>query len=589
MKSREYLTEDKTIKFLDRKLWQRLGMMFRGHEVLVSIAFACVMAAEFLPQFQPRLLMQIVDGPVQNRDMAGIFPYGMMFLAVVFLSGALKYIASVSSQAVALRIIHKLRLDLFSRVQRYSLVFFKRTPVGRLMTRLTSDIDAITTMFSEGFVDLAGALLMLIFPILFMFALNWKLALAVLAVTPLVATATSIFRIKVRAVNVKIRGTIAALNTLMQESLSGNHILQMFGKLNQQKEMFHGINSELKQHWLRNVLYYAVYFPVVNGLTEISIMAMYFIGGYLFFRDQVTVGTLMAFSWYMGMFWRPMREISERYTQLQSALAAAERVFTLSDLSGELPAGNCEANPGPVTLACENVSFCYKENQPVLKNISFTLEEGENLALVGATGSGKSTLVSLCNGSYLPDSGGIKLNGQLIQDYRPGIIQGIMSYVPQDVYLFAESVAFNIALSDHVDLDRMKEVCRYVNAHSFISQMREGYQSRITERGENLSTGQRQLLAFARALYHNPRILLLDEATSAIDTETEELIQDAMGKLTMGITSLVVAHRLSTIKAADRILVLHKGEIREQGTHRELLAKKGIYRKLYQLQKTESL
>jgi ATP-binding cassette subfamily B protein len=563
--------------------------MLLQHKLLVVVSFVGILAGEFLPQFQPKILMDMIDGPIAQGELHRLWPYGAWFLAIVMVSSALRYISTVASQTLALRIIHSLRQELFQKVQSYHIDFFKRTPVGRLMTRLTNDIDSLNAMFSSGFVELAGSFLLLIFPIFFMLYLDWRLALVSLVCIPFMTYFTSLFRVKVRNINTHIRKSIAELNTRMQESLSGNHIVQIFGKSQEQFKAFDQINFKLQNQWFKNVLYHAIYFPFVAGLTEIGLSIMYFFGAYLFLQDAVSLGTLVAFSWYMGMFWRPLREIGEKFTQLQGALSAAERVFTLVDLDASLPQGtHREWKPGDKQVVFKDVSFGYTPDSPVLKNISFSVNKGETLAIVGATGSGKSTLISLCNRFYIPDSGSIYLGDQPIEAYSLGVLSKQVAFIPQDVYLFAETIAFNIALSDNVDMDKLERVCRYANAHHFVASLPNQYQTRLTERGQNLSTGQRQLLAIARALYQEPDILLLDEATSSIDTETEALVQNALEKLTQQVTTIVVAHRLSTIRSAHQILVMHKGEIQEQGNHQELLAQNGLYKKLYELQDIEN-
>jgi ATP-binding cassette subfamily B multidrug efflux pump len=299
----------------------------------------------------------------------------------------------------------------------------------------------------------------------------------------------------------------------------------------------------------------------------------------------VSIGTLVAFSWYTGLFFRPLRELSDKITALQSALAAAERVFTLYDTEASLPAGAVTEFPARPRIAFDHVDFAYEPGKPVLTDVSFTVRDGESIAIVGATGSGKSTIISLCNKFYLPNQGTIRIGDLSISDYTEETLRENISLISQDVYLFNESIAFNVALSPDFSLERVEEVCRYVNAHHFIGALKDGYLTQLKERGENLSAGQRQLLAFARALYHRPKILLLDEATSSVDTETESLVQEALDKILRNLTSIVVAHRLSTIQKASKILVMHKGRIREEGTHQELLRQGGIYRKLYELQR----
>ena len=581
---KEYLSEDKVARFLDRNLWIRLIALAKDHKLTALLAFFFLVTSEILPVLQPRILKDMIDGPIKSRNLDGIAPFMLALVALVILSGVFEYLRAVASQKLGLSIIHELRVQIFARLQGFSMDFFHRTPVGRLMTRLGNDIDSLSSMFTEGLIELLGAILMIAYAVGFMFFLDWKLALASLAVLPFMILTTSIFREKVRKNNTYIRGLLAELNSIMQESLAGIHIVRIFGKVRDQIGKFEEINRATKVEWFKNVRYYSVFFPVISGLTEISLAILYFAGAYFFFRHSVSLGTLVAFSWYTGLFFRPLRELSDKITALQSALAAAERVFTLFDTRAALPAGKVAQFPELPEIVFENVGFAYDAGKPVLREVSFRVGPGESVAIVGATGSGKSTTISLCNKFYLPDSGRILIGSHAIEEYSEETLRKHIGLISQDVYLFSDSIAFNVALSPDFDLARVEEVCRYVNAHDFIQRMPDGYLTKLKERGENLSAGQRQLLAFARALYHRPKILLLDEATSSVDSATEALVQEALDKILRNMTSIVVAHRLSTIQKATKILVMHKGKIREEGTHQELLRQGGIYHKLYQLQ-----
>jgi ATP-binding cassette subfamily B protein len=581
---KEYLSEDKVARFLDRNLWLRLVALAKGHKGTAITAFLFLITSEILPVLQPRLLQKMIDGPIRQKHLEGIAPYMIGFVALVLFSGALEYFRAVASQKLGLSIIHELRVRIFARLQGFSMDFFHRTPVGRLMTRLGNDIDSLSSMFTEGLIELLGALLMIAYAVGFMFWLDWRLALASLAVLPLMILTTSLFREAVRKNNAVIRGLLAELNSTMQESLAGIHIVRIFGRVAQQVRKFDEVNRHTKEEWFRNVRYYSLFFPAISGLTELSLAILYFAGAWLFFHGSVSVGTLVAFSWYTGLFFRPLRELSDKITALQSALAAAERVFTLFDTEAFLPQGERTDFPERPEIRFENVSFAYEPGKPVLSEVSFAVRPGESVAIVGATGSGKSTTIALANKFYLADAGRIAIGGHEIASFAESALRRHVSLISQDVYLFAESVAFNVALGPDFDMARVEEVCRYVNAHDFIARMPDGYRTRLKERGENLSAGQRQLLAFARALYHRPRILLLDEATSSVDTATEALVQEALDKILRDMTSIVVAHRLSTIRKASRILVMHKGRIREEGTHQDLLRLGGIYSKLYKLQ-----
>jgi ATP-binding cassette subfamily B multidrug efflux pump len=581
---KEYLSEDKVARFLDSRLWLRLVSLAKGHKGTAFTAFFFLITSEILPVLQPRILQKMIDGPIKAKHLDGIAPYMTAFVTLVLLSGAFEYFRAVAGQKLGLFIIHELRVRIFARLQGFSMDFFHRTPVGRLMTRLGNDIDSLSSMFTEGLIDLLGAMLMIAYAVGFMLWLDWRLALASLAVLPLMIITTSVFREKVRKNNSVIRGLLAELNSTMQESLAGIHIVRIFGRVAQQVRKFDEVNRNTKVEWFKNVRYYSVFFPVISGLTELSLAILYFAGAWLFFHGTVSLGTLVAFSWYTGLFFRPLRELSDKITALQSALAAAERVFTLYDTEAALPAGTAADFPDRPSIRFENVSFGYDPGKPVLSEVSFAVEPGESVAIVGATGSGKSTTIALCNKFYLPDAGRIAISGRDLAEFDERVLRRHVSLISQDVYLFSESIAFNVALGPDFDLARVEEVCRYVNAHDFIARMPEGYLTPLKERGENLSAGQRQLMAFARALYHRPKILLLDEATSSVDTATEALVQESLDKILRNMTSIVVAHRLSTIQKATRILVMHKGRIREQGSHQELLRLGGIYHKLYQLQ-----
>ncbi len=579
-----YLHEDKTTSFLDRHLWLRMMKLAADKKGLAFFALALLLVSELLPLFQPRLLRGLIDGPIHNRHFQDMPPYLWGFAALALGGALLEYLRTYASQRLGLDIIHSLRVQLFHKVQGFHMDFFNRTPVGRLMTRLGNDVDSLNSMFTEGLIELSGALLMIVYAVIFMLILDWKLALASLAVLPFMIIVTSIFRDRVRKSNSLIRKLLAESNSLMQESLSGVHIVRIFGRSADMEARFDTVNRATRNAWFDNVRYYAYYFPSLNTLTELSLALLYFCGAFLFYRHHTSLGTLVAFSWYTGLFFRPLREISDKVTALQSALAAGERVFTLYDTEASLPEGTRADLPSPFRLRFENVSFSYPSGPEVLHDVSFEIREGESVAVVGATGSGKSTLISLSSKFYMPSKGRILIGDEPIEAYSESALRGHMALIPQDVHLFAESIAFNVALTPNFDLARVEEVCRHVRAHEFISQLPEGYLSPLRQRGENLSTGQRQLLALARALYQRPKLLLLDEATASVDTETEGLIQEALGKVLREVTTIVVAHRLSTIKNASRILVMHKGQIREEGDHNQLLALGGIYSKLYQLQ-----
>src|SRR5690606_35748634 len=464
---KDYLSEDKVARFLDRSLWLRLIHLIKGHKRTASVAFFFLITSEILPVLQPRILKDMIDGPIRDKNLDGIMPFMLGFVALVILSGAFEYLRAVASQKLGLSIIHELRVQIFARLQGFSMDFFHRTPVGRLMTRLGNDIDSLSSMFTEGLIELLGALLLIVYAVIFMFMLDWKLALATLVVLPPMLVTTSIFRKKVRKNNVDIRALLAGLNATMQESLAGIHIVRIFGKVAEQVRKFDDVNAATRIEWFKNVRYFSIFFPVISGLSEISLVMLYFAGAWFFFHDTVSLGTLVAFSWYTGLFFRPLRELSDKITALQSALAAAERVFTLYDTTAALPSGARREFPDRPHIAFETVSFGYDTGKPVLSEVSFQVAPGQSVAIVGATGSGKSTTISLCNRFYLPDQGRILIGGHPIEDYDESVLRRNISLISQDVHLFSESIAFNVALSPDFDQERVEEVCRYVNAHDF--------------------------------------------------------------------------------------------------------------------------
>lgn len=584
MAANDVIETDKVRSFLDRKLWMRVAVLVKDHRALALLAFVLLLVAEILPMFMPRVLRAMIDGPVRLRHLEGALPYLFAFVGLTLAGGLLEYARSITSQKLGLDIIHTLRVTLFRRVIRFDMSFYHRTPVGRLMTRFSNDIDSLSSMFTEGLIELIGNLCLLAYAVIFMLLLDWKLALASLVVLPVMWFNTTVFRKRVRASNTEIRGYVAAMNANLQESLAGIPIVKIFNRMRTVRDEFDRVNGDLRGAWFRNVRYYATFFPFNFGLTEISLAVLSFTGAWLFYRQETSLGTLIAFSWYTGLFYRPLRELSDKITALQSAMAAAERVFTLYDTEANLPDGSQPLPTGLPSIAFDRVRFSYRTGKEVLHGIRFQVEPGEMVALVGATGSGKSTVINLISRYYLAQEGQIRLGGVPVENLQEASLRQHLAVIPQDVYLFAESVAFNIALTPDFDLERVREVCRLVKADSFIERMPEGYLTFLKERGENLSLGQRQLLAFARALYQKPTLLLLDEATASVDSETEHLVQQALDKVLQQVTSVVVAHRLSTIQKAKRILVFHKGEIREEGNHQELLALGGIYHKLYLLQ-----
>jgi len=484
--------------------------------------------------------------------------------------------------------MYDLRMEIFSHLQRLSITYFDHHPVGRLMTRVTSDVETLNELFSSGVVTIFGDAFTLVAIMGMMLAIDWRLALVTFAVIPLVWLTARIFRRRVRTAFSDIRVRLARLNAFLQERLGGMRVVQLFGREEDMARRFGELNRDHLEAHLRSITIYAVFFPAVELLTAVAMALLLWYGGLRVLEGTLTVGILAAFIQYTRRFFQPLQDLSEKFNLLQSAMASSERVFALLDepvavREPEHPV----ALPHPVrgAVSFEHVWFRYSATGPwVLKDVTFTASPGQTIALVGHTGAGKTTIVNLLLRFYDPDRGRITVDGVDIRQLSTAELRSIIGFVQQDLFLFTGDVQHNLTLDAPITPEAAREAARRVGADRFIERLPSGYHHVLGERGRSLSVGERQLLSFARALALDPKILVLDEATSSVDAEAEALIQRAIAELMAGRTSLVVAHRLSTILHADEILVLHHGEIRERGNHRELLAQRGLYDRLYQLQ-----
>ena len=467
------------------------------------------------------------------------------------------------------------------------LSFYDSNPVGRLVTRITNDVEALNELFASGVVTFVADAMVLAGITVTLICVDWRLAAVTLLVLPLLLLVTFIFRTKARQFYREQRGHLAHLNAFTQESIQGMGLIQVFHQEERNYKRYSAINAAYLAAFQKTVLAYSLYFPAIEVLSSLALAAILWEGGSRIVAGGLTFGNLYLFLQFLGRLFQPIRDMAERYNVLQSAMAAAERIFRVLDIPEGMPRAPSSGRPpgrrGRVEF--KNVWFAYRDGEHVLKDVSFTVEPGETMALVGATGSGKSTIINLMSRFYDPDRGVIEIDGVDVREYDKAELRRRIAVVLQDVFLFSRSIRENIRLGTKSITDsKIEECARYVNADQFIQRLEGGYDHVLKERGATLSAGERQLLAFARALAHDPDFLVLDEATANVDTETETLIQDALEKLLRDRTSIVIAHRLSTIRRASRILVLHKGEIREMGTHAELLRKGGIYQKLHQLQ-----
>ncbi len=496
------------------------------------------------------------------------------------------------TQWVGQKTIFDLRMELFEHLQKLAMRFFDKNPVGRLVTRLTNDIEVLNEMFSSGIVMVFADVFTIAGILIFMFSLDWQLTLIALSVIIPLAYATVVFRKKVRVAYRDVRMLVARMNAFLQEHISGILVVKIFNKEQKMLDDFEDINTAHTKANIRSVFYYSVFFPVVELIGAISAGLIIWYGGGQVLQHALTIGILISFLQYAEMFFRPIRDLSEKYNIMQTAMASSERIFNLLDEKIFIPDPERPAELHIVQGRIEfrNVSFAYVKEDYVLKNISFDINPGEKIAFVGATGAGKTSLMNLLCRFYDVQKGEILLDGINIKDITKENLRRNIGLVIQDIFLFSGSVEDNINLGNkEISFEKIQESARIIGIDKFIERLPEKYKQNVKERGVTLSQGQRQLITFARALAFDPRILILDEATSSVDTHSEILIQQAIDKLMEGRTSIIIAHRLSTIQKCNKIIVMHKGEIRETGTHQQLLELGGIYSKLYQLQYKESL
>ncbi len=562
----------------------QVGMHRKG--LFYTVIFIAVFSACF-SVYRPYLTGDIIDNYIQTKDLVGL-KYQILKLALILVfEGVLSFFMVYMANVVAQQVICYLRVQLYNHLIRFKLGYFDKTPNGVLVTRSVSDIETIAEVFNDGILVLLGDALKIIFIVIVMYYMNWVLATIVIVILPLMMIITRLFQKALKNVYQEERTLVAQLNTFIQERLTGMNIIQVFNRQKAEYTKFVGINSELKQNYLKTVFYFSLLFPVVDIISALATGSLIWFGGLrTAVHGDVSVGDLIAFTQYIALLTSPMRAIAERFNTIQRGLVGADRVFKILDADETLP------NEGKIKLAqvegaieFKNVVFSYVLNNPVLKGISFSTKPGETVAIVGATGAGKSTIINLLSRFYDIDSGVITIDGVNIYDMNLVNLRQHVAVVLQDVFLFNTTIFDNIVLGNqNITLEEVEAAAKEIGIHSFIQSLPNGYYSEVSERGSTLSVGQRQLISFLRAYIYNPQVLVLDEATSSIDTASEELIQLATEKLTQGRTSIVIAHRLATIQNADKILVMENGMIVEQGTHQELLSKKGYYANLYDVQ-----
>jgi ATP-binding cassette subfamily B multidrug efflux pump len=606
--------EDEGAKAFDKHLARRLFRYLKPYRFRATMSVLLVILSSLLEIAGPAIVAVAIDlyvKPFGGGNTVGVsrrigvwlaaHGMGVPPLTGINVAAALYFITLIGGFAVLYAqmvlmnmmgqyIMYDLRKQIFGHLQQLNVQFFDRNPVGRLMTRVTTDVDALNDMFTAGFVAIFGDIFVLVGIIGVLFWMNWRLALVLFSITPLIILISMWFRRGARITYRQVRARIAAINAFLQEHISGMSTVQLFNREEHEAEKFDGLNARHRDANLDANVYYAVFYPVIELIQTIGIALIVWYGGGQVLRSTLSVGALIAFFQYAQRFYEPISDLSEKYNILQAAMAASERIFKLLDTPVRIEDDGTREVGEFQSIEFRNVSFAYNGEDWVLRNVSFRVERGDRVALVGHTGAGKTTVTALLLRFYEAQGGQILINGFNIREYKLASLRALYAIVQQDLFLFTGNVAENISLGDpRITQESIREAAVRVQADRFISRLPQAYADTVRERGAGFSVGEKQLLSFARALAFNPPVLILDEATSSIDTETERLIQEAILTLMAGRTSIVIAHRLSTIRSADIILVFHHGEIRERGTHEELMELGGLYRKLYEIQYREAL
>jgi ATP-binding cassette subfamily B multidrug efflux pump len=573
-------------KAFDRKLFARVMVFVKPYQRIFWLTLMLTIVLSGLGVVRPLIMGDMIDGYALTGDREGLMMMMALVASLLVVEAAVQFFQGYWTSWLGQSVTYDLRHALYQRIMGFRMRYFDRTPIGTLVTRVVSDIETIDDIFSQGLLLIMGDILKLVVVVVVMFVVNWKLALLSMVPIPILLWSTNLFKNSIQKSFEDVRTQVARLNAFVQEHIQGMSVVQLFGREQQEFEQFKAINKEHRAAHIRAVLAYSIFFPVVEILSAISLAALIYWGMGDVLEGVATFGALVAYIQFINMLFRPIRQLADRFNVLQMGMVGSERVFKVLDTADAISdSGTRGTETLRGDLRFEQVLFAYDDVQFVLKDISFEAKAGEMVALVGATGSGKSSIVNVLSRAYEFQEGRVLLDGVDIREYALPALRRSIAVVLQDVFLFSDSIHNNITLYDTaISREDVVEAAKAVGAHDFIQRLPEGYDTDVRERGSMLSVGQRQLLAFIRAYVHKPRILVLDEATSSVDSMSEQLIQEATTKLTKGRTSIVIAHRLSTVQNADRILVIDAGRIIEQGTHQQLLAQEGAYRRLYDLQ-----
>ena len=574
-------------KAFDIKIFLRLMSFAKGYKLKFSIAAISTISLAFVSAINPYIIGETVNDFVTNQDISNLVYYIKILLTIVFAEVLLQFMFIYFANWVGQHIIRDIRAKVFRNINSFKMSYFDTTSVGKLVTRVVSDIETIANFFTQGVFMIISDILKMLVVIVVMFVMNWKLALVALVVLPILVYATKVFQVAIKATFQDVRNEIANLNGFVQERVTGMKILQLFTRESIEYQNFKKINNNHKKAHIKTVWYYSIFFPIAEILSSFAIGLIVWFGGYQILEGFTTLGAVIAFIKMSQMLFRPLRQIADKFNQLQMGIVSGERVFKIIDTKsyirkeGQIAASNIQGN-----IDFKNVRFSYIQDEEVLKGVSLKVNKGETVAIVGATGAGKSTIINLINRFYEIDSGTLSIDSIPVEDYELSSLRNQIAIVLQDVFLFSDSILNNITLKNSLITEsQVIDAAKKIGIHDFIMTLPGGYHYNVKERGVMLSSGQRQLIAFLRAYVSSPRILILDEATSSVDSYAEQMIQYATDTITRGRTSIIIAHRLATIKKADKIIVMDKGVIVEEGTHRELLKKSnGYYKNLYDKQ-----